>query len=394
MMSTSFGPQDVVCALKAHQAYESAPAFAPLLGRETAVLTAMNGIPWWYFHKAGGAFEGRRLQSVDPGDRQWRAIGPERVIGCVVEPACEVVEPGVVVHHKFKRFILGEPDGERSARIERLSAALTGAGFEAPIREDIRWNIWLKLWGNVCFNPISALTGATIDGLVRDPALRALCRTMMLEAKQVNEALGVNIPDEMIDRRFEAAGSVGAHKMSMLQDLERGRSLEIDALVTAVQELGRLTQVPTPMIDAVLALVTGTRPDRGSVRPARGRGQFRSTGNLPASEGACMTTAYITHPDCLRHEMGAGHPENPERLNAVNEHMKSSGLLAELRSLEAPLADPKDIKRVHRAGYVDMIFEHAPKEGHLQLDPDTAMNPYSLSAARRAAGAGCSRSTR
>jgi 2-dehydropantoate 2-reductase len=251
----AFGPQElVVCALKAHQAHESAPAFAPLLGRGTAVLTAMNGIPWWYFHKAGGAFEGRRLHSVDPGDRQWRAIGPERVIGCVVEPACEVVEPGVVVHHKFKRFILGEPDGVRSARIERLSAALTDAGFEAPIRDDIRWNIWLKLWGNVCFNPISALTGATIDVLVRDPALRALCRTMMLEAKRVNEALGVNIPDEMIDRRFEAAGSIGAHKMSMLQDLERGRSLEIDALVTAVQELGRLTQIPTPMIDAVLAL--------------------------------------------------------------------------------------------------------------------------------------------
>ena len=252
----TFGPQDVVvCALKAHQAYESAPAFAPLLGRDTAVLTAMNGIPWWYFYEAGGAFDGRRLQSVDPGDRQWRAIGPERAIGCVVEPACEVVEPGVIVHHKFKRFILGEPDGVRSARVERLSSALIEAGFEAPIRDDIRWNIWLKLWGNVCFNPISALTGATIDAIVRDPALRALCRAMMLEAKQVNEALGVNIPDDMLDRRFAAAGSIGAHKMSMLQDLERGRSLEIDALVTAVQELGRLTQVPTPMIDAVLALV-------------------------------------------------------------------------------------------------------------------------------------------
>ena len=132
---------------------------------------------------------------------------------------------------------------------------MTGAGFEAPIRDDIRWNIWLKLWGNVCFNPISALTGATIDALVRDPALRALCRAMMLETKQVNEALGVNIPDDMIDRRFAAAASIGAHKMSMLQDLERGRSLEIDALVTVVQELGRATQVPTPMIDTILALV-------------------------------------------------------------------------------------------------------------------------------------------
>jgi 2-dehydropantoate 2-reductase len=252
----AFGVQDIViCALKAHQAYKSAPAFAPLLGDETAVLTAMNGIPWWYFYKAGGAFDGRRLQSVDPGDRQWHAIGPQRAIGCVVEPACEVVEPGVIVHHKFKRFILGEPDGVRSARVERLSTALIEAGFEAPVRADIRWNIWLKLWGNVCFNPISALTGATIDAIVTDPALRALCRTMMLETKQVNEALGVNIPDDMLDRRFAAAGSIGAHKMSMLQDLERGRSLEIDALVSVVQELGRLTEVPTPMIDAVLALV-------------------------------------------------------------------------------------------------------------------------------------------
>jgi 2-dehydropantoate 2-reductase len=264
----AFGPQDiVVCALKAHQAYQSAPAFAPLLGRETAVLTAMNGIPWWYFYKAGGAFDDRRLRSVDPGDRQWRAIGPQRAIGCVVEPACEVVEPGVIVHHKFKRFILGEPDGIRSARLERLSAALTQAGFEAPIREDIRWNIWLKLWGNVCFNPISALTGATIDALVRDPALRALCRAMMLETKQVNEALGVNIPDDMVDRRFAAAASIGAHKMSMLQDLERGRSLEIDALVAVVQELGRATQVPTPMIDTVLALVQERGRNAGLYAP-------------------------------------------------------------------------------------------------------------------------------
>src|ERR1700723_3203053 len=224
----TFGPQDVVvCALKAHQAYESAPAFAPLLGRDTAVLTAMNGIPWWYFYEAGGAFDGRRLQSVDPGDRQWRAIGPERAIGCVVEPACEVVEPGVIVHHKFKRFILGEPDGVRSARVERLSSALIEAGFEAPIRDDIRWNIWLKLWGNVCFNPISALTGATLDRIVREPSLRALCESMIMETKSVNESLGIHIPMGMMDRRLEAAGSVVGHKMSMLQDLERGRSLEI-----------------------------------------------------------------------------------------------------------------------------------------------------------------------
>jgi 2-dehydropantoate 2-reductase len=251
-----FGPQDfVICALKAHQAYASAPAFAPLLGPSTAVVTAMNGIPWWYFYKNGGRFDGRRLDSVDRGDRQWNAIGPQRAIGCVVEPACEVTEPGVIVHHALKRFILGEPDRSRSARIAALSEALTGAGFEAPVRDDVRWNIWLKLWGNVCFNPIAALTGATLDRIIGEPALRELCRAMMLEAKAVNEALGINIPGDMMDRRFAAARAIAGHKMSMLQDLERGRSLEIDALVTAVQELGRLVGGATPMIDAVLALI-------------------------------------------------------------------------------------------------------------------------------------------
>jgi 2-dehydropantoate 2-reductase len=252
----AFGVQDVViCALKAHQAYDSAPAFAPLLGPDTAVLTAMNGIPWWYFYRVGGRFEGHHLDSVDPGGRQWRAVQPQRAIGCVVEPACEVVAPGVVVHHDLKRFIIGEPDGSRSSRVLALAQALTEAGFDAPVRDNIRWNIWLKLWGNVCFNPISALTGATLDRLTGEPKLRALCETMMLETKAVNEALGVQIPLEMMARRFAVAGSLTGHKMSMLQDLERGRSLEIDPLVTAVQELGCLTGMSTPIIDAVLALV-------------------------------------------------------------------------------------------------------------------------------------------
>lgn len=253
---SAFGVQDVViCALKSHQAYEAAPLFAPLLGDSTTVVTAMNGIPWWYFHKSGGPFEGRNLESVDVGGRQWNAIGPERAIGCVVDPACEVVEPGVVVHEEFNRFTLGEPDGSRSSRVVELSEALIGAGFDAPIRDNIRWNIWLKLWGNVCFNPISALTGATLDRITGEPALRSLCKTMMLETQAVNESLGVQIPTNMMDRRLAAAGAVVGHKMSMLQDLERGRSMEIDALVTVVQELGRLTGVATPVIDAVLALV-------------------------------------------------------------------------------------------------------------------------------------------
>jgi 2-dehydropantoate 2-reductase len=241
--------------------------FAPLLGESTAVVTAMNGIPWWYFHKSGGKFEGRHLESVDVGGRQWNAIGPGRAIGCVVDPACEVVEPGVVVHEEFNRFTLGEPDGSRSSRVVQLSEALTAAGFDAPIRDNIRWNIWLKLWGNVCFNPISALTGATLDRITSEPALRCLCKSMMLETQAVNESLGVQIPGSMMDRRLAAAGAVVGHKMSMLQDIERGRSMEIDALVTVVQELGRLTGVATPVIDAVLALVQERGRALGLYRP-------------------------------------------------------------------------------------------------------------------------------
>jgi 2-dehydropantoate 2-reductase len=251
-----FGAQDlVICALKAHQSHESAGLMRPLLGPSTAVVTAMNGIPWWYFYKHGGPLEGRHLDSVDPGGRQWQLIGPERAIGCVVDPACEVIEPGVIEHRQFNRFTIGEPDGTRSERIVALSNALIGAGFDAPIRDGVRWNVWVKLWGNVCFNPISALTGATLDRIVTEPALRALCTSVMHEARAVSAALGVDVPPDLIERRLNAAGSVAGHKMSMLQDLERGRSLEIDALVGAVEELGRWTGVPTPTISVVLALV-------------------------------------------------------------------------------------------------------------------------------------------
>jgi 2-dehydropantoate 2-reductase len=245
----------VLCALKAHQAHEVAAEFGPLLGPETAVVTAMNGIPWWYFYKEGGRFDGRHLQSVDPDGRQWNMIGPERAIGCVVDPACEVVAPGVIEHNEFNRFTLGEPDRTVSERVKTLSALMNAAGFDAPVREDVRWNVWLKLWGNVCFNPISALTHATLDRITSEPGLRTLCKAMMHEAKAVNEALGIEIDEGMIDRRLNAAGKAIGHKMSMLQDLERGRSMEVDALVTAVQELGRLTGVATPTVDVVLTLI-------------------------------------------------------------------------------------------------------------------------------------------
>ncbi len=267
-----FGPQDaVICALKAHQAYEGAEMFAPLLGPDTAFVTAANGIPWWYFHRHGGPFEGRHLESVDPGGRQWDLIGPERAIGCVIDPACEVIRPGVIEHHEFRRLTLGEPDGCRSERIVALAAALTGANLEAPIRDNIRWNVWLKLWGNVCFNPISALTHATLDRIVTEPSLRSLCRTVMDEAKAVSEALGIAIPDDMIDRRLKAAGTAVGHKMSMLQDLERGRSMEIDALVTAVQELGRMVGQATPTIDLLLTLVQERGRQSGLYAPLEHR---------------------------------------------------------------------------------------------------------------------------
>jgi 2-dehydropantoate 2-reductase len=266
---TTLGIQDfVICALKAQQSFECAHMFAPLLGSNTAVVTAMNGFPWWYFYKVGGRFEGRHLDAVDAGGRQWQAVGPERAIGCVVDPACEVIAPGVIEHHEFKRFTIGEPDGSRSPRVVALSEILTDAGLEAPIRDQVRWNVWLKLWGNVCFNPISALTHATLDRITSEPGLRAICKAMMHEAKNVTQQLGVEIPEHMIDRRLAAAGSVTGHKMSMLQDMERGRSMEIDALVTAVHELGKMTATPTPTIDVVLALVQERAMRAGLYSPA------------------------------------------------------------------------------------------------------------------------------
>lgn len=265
-----FGPQDVViCTLKAHQASACAAQFVPLLGPQTALLTAMNGLPWWYFYKEGSRFENTHLQSVDPGARQWTLIGPQRAIGCVISAACEWVSPGVVRHQKYKRFTIGEPDGSRSSRVLALSQALNDAGLDAPVRDDIRWNIWRQLWGNVCFNPISALTHSTLDRIVGQPALRSLCKTIMQEARQVSQALGLEIPEDMIERRLNAAGAVVGHKMSMLQDLERQRSLEIDPLVTAVQELGRMTDTPTPTIDHVLALVQELGRQLGLYQPGQ-----------------------------------------------------------------------------------------------------------------------------
>jgi len=261
------GVQDyVVLALKAHSVGPALDQIAPLLGPETAVVTMQNGVPWWYFYKAGGALEGTRIQAVDPGGTIWSRLGPERVIGSVVYPAAEVDAPGLIRHVEGTRFSLGEPSGEKSERVTRLAKEMVKAGLQAPVREDIRSEIWIKLWGNLSFNPISALTGSTLAAIVADEGTRTLARAMMLEAQAIGETLGVRFP-VAVDRRIKGAGDVGEHKTSMLQDLERGRPMEIDALVTAVQELGRLTGQPTPTIDSVLALVRRLAIERGSYSP-------------------------------------------------------------------------------------------------------------------------------
>ncbi|MCC7282239.1 MAG: 2-dehydropantoate 2-reductase [Acetobacteraceae bacterium] len=249
------GPQDyVVITLKAHSVPGALPQILPLLGDSTAVVMGVNGVPWWYFFGLAGPYQNRRLASIDPGDAQWQQITPQRVIGCVVYPAAEVPEPGVVELIEGDRFSLGEPDGSRSERVMKLSEALIKAGLKAPVRPRIRDEIWVKLWGNLSFNPISALTHATLEQIVGDAGTRAVARAMMLEAQAVAEKLGVKFPIG-VDKRIDGAGAVGAHKTSMLQDLERGRPMEIEALVGAVAELGRVTETPTPSIDIVLALI-------------------------------------------------------------------------------------------------------------------------------------------
>jgi 2-dehydropantoate 2-reductase len=252
---SELGAQDfVIICLKAHSITGVIEQMQPLLGPRTRIVTAVNGIPYWYFHKHGGGHEGSTLESIDPGGRQWRELGPERALGCIVYPANEIEAPGVIRHVYGDRFPLGEPSGEVSSDVKRLSQLFTEAGMQAPVLDRIRDEIWLKLWGNVCLNPISALTGATLDVICTDPATRALSKAIMLETQSIAETFGVKFRVD-VERRIEGARKVGAHKTSMLQDLERGRPMEIDPLVSVVQEMGRLTQIPTPALDAVLALV-------------------------------------------------------------------------------------------------------------------------------------------
>ena len=253
--AADLGPQDyVIIALKAHSVPPIVDKLASLIGPDTAVVTAMNGVPWWFFYNLTGEYENKQLETVDPGGKQWSLLGPERAIGCVVYPACEIDEPGLVRHIDGNKFTLGEPSGEKTERASILSKTMIAGGLKAPVRPKIRDEIWVKLWGNLCFNPVSALTGMTLEDMATDPAIRSLCRSMMLEAQDIGEKLGVRFAID-VDKRIEGAKAVGAHKTSMLQDLELGRPMEIDALVTAVQEMGLLVGTSTPTIDIVLALI-------------------------------------------------------------------------------------------------------------------------------------------
>ncbi|MBO32641.1 MAG: 2-dehydropantoate 2-reductase [Rhodospirillaceae bacterium] len=249
------GPQDyVIITLKAHSVPGIVEDIRPLLGPDTAVVWAVNGVPWWYFYSLDGPYRDKRLNTVDPGGKQWEHIGPERIIGCIVYPAAEVSEPGIVQHIEGNRFSLGEPSGKKTERVQALAQEMVRAGLRAPVRTRIRDELWVKLWGNLSLNPMSALTGATLEDLCQNSETYAIIRAMMVEAQEIGEKLGVKFAID-VDQRIEGAKAVGAHKTSMLQDLERGRPMEIDALVGAVAEMGRLTGTATPMIDDILGQV-------------------------------------------------------------------------------------------------------------------------------------------
>ena len=260
------GPQDVVLlTTKAHQVRDLLPGLRDLFGPQTLLVTMINGVPWWYFQKLQGPYQGRTLTSVDPDGALAAGIEVDRIIGSIVYPAAELVEPGVVKLVEGNRFTLGELDNQRTPRIEALSQSLMAAGFKAPVSRDIRSELWVKLWGNLSFNPISALTHATLEDICKFPLSRELAARMMSEARSVGEKLGVGFKVSL-EQRIDGAQAVGAHKTSMLQDVEHGRGLELEALVGSVVELARITETPTPTIDAIYAataLLTRTLAAQG-----------------------------------------------------------------------------------------------------------------------------------
>lgn len=251
------GRQDyVISALKAHSVAPVIDRFKPLLADHTALVPAVNGIPWWYFYKAGSdsAMENRWLETSDPGGVQWAAFGPERAIGCVVYPACEISAPGQITLKSGDRFTLGEPGGQRSERVMKLSELLRAGGLRAPVKPRLRDEIWIKLWGNCSFNPVSALTGASLDLIGNDPASRAVIRDAMIECRKVGLAVGARFNVD-IERRIQGGADIIGHKPSTRHDVELGRPMELDALTSTVLELARRLEIETPTLNAISALV-------------------------------------------------------------------------------------------------------------------------------------------
>ena len=250
---TEVGEVDfLVLTVKAHGLTAIAPRLAPMIGPQTTIVPAQNGIPWWYFQRHGGPWEDTRLESVDPGGVIASHIPADRVIGCVVYPAAVIAEPGIIEHTEGNRFSIGELDGSTSSRCRILSKAMVGAGLRAPIRSNIRQEIWVKLLGNIAFNPVSALTKASMIEIATDPDARAMVRAMMEEANAVAEALGIEMPVS-IDQRMAGAEKVGEHTTSMLQDVEAAKPLEIGGLVGSVLELGTMLGMPMPYTSTVYA---------------------------------------------------------------------------------------------------------------------------------------------
>jgi 2-dehydropantoate 2-reductase len=248
------GVQDlVVVAVKAPAMADVARAIRPLLGPDTVVLTAMNGVPWWFFQGFGGALEGTRLKAVDPDGAIAEAIPARHIVGCVVHASCALREPGFVQHHFGNKLIIGEPGGQKTPRVRQLAALLEQAGHEVVVSDQIQKDAWYKLWGNMTVNPVSAFTGATTDRILGDPLVRDFISSVMLEAREIGARIGIPI-DQQPEDRHAVTLKLGAFKTSMLQDVEAGKAVELDALVTVVKELGELTQVPTPFTDALLGL--------------------------------------------------------------------------------------------------------------------------------------------
>ncbi len=259
----AIGPQDYVfLTLKAHSLEPALPQLRPLIGPDTTVVAAVNGIPWWYCHGLPEPFGNRRVESVDPHGALWEALPPSQTLGCIIYPAAEIAAPGVIFHTYGDRFSLGEPDGSRSGRAETLSRLMIDAGLKAPVRPRLRDELWVKLWGNMAFNPISALTTATLDVITGEPGIRAVARAVMLEGQAVGEALGARFAID-VEKRIGGAAEVGRHKTSMLQDLELGRPLEIEAILGAVVEMAGWVGVPMPISTAVLELTRTRAAMRG-----------------------------------------------------------------------------------------------------------------------------------